>query len=83
MNNNHHQRPFILQIDEVSIETPSRVRVEQWNNITVNKGMVQLEFQLHAEPEQGDYRIRMKKGGNDQTETFEVKEYGEFVFYSI
>lgn len=41
-------------------------------------GMVQLEFQLHSEPEQGIYNIKMRRNGNDDTEQFEVKEYGEY-----
>ena len=42
-------------------------------------GMVQLEFQLHPEPEEGIYKIKMRRDGQDVTEQFEVKEYGKHV----
>ena len=41
--------------------------------------MVQLEFQLHPEPEEGIYKIKMRRDGQDVTEQFEVKEYGKHV----
>ncbi|XP_067935022.1 murinoglobulin-2-like [Watersipora subatra] len=68
-------RPSNDMIDLITIETPSKVRVEQWNNLTVSNGMVQLEFQLHEEPDMGYYTIKMKRNGKDNQQRFEVKEY--------
>ncbi|XP_067934596.1 ovostatin-like isoform X3 [Watersipora subatra] len=68
-------RPSNDMIEIITIETPSRVRVEQWNNLTVSNGMVQLEFQLHEEPDMGYYTIKMKRNGKDNQQRFEVKEY--------
>lgn len=41
--------------------------------------MAQLEFQLHDEPEMGNYQIKMRRNDKDISETFEVKEYGEYI----
>ncbi|XP_067934592.1 alpha-2-macroglobulin-like protein 1 [Watersipora subatra] len=68
-------RPSNDMIDIITIKTPSRVRVEQWNNLTVSNGMVQLEFQLHEEPDTGYYTIIMKRNGKGSQQRFEVKEY--------
>ena len=40
-------------------------------------GMVQLEFQLHDEPEMGFYQINMRRNGKNVQARFEVKEYGK------
>lgn len=41
--------------------------------------MVQLEFQLHEEPEMGFYDIQMKRNGKTEQARFEVKEYGMYL----
>ncbi|XP_067934593.1 ovostatin-like [Watersipora subatra] len=68
-------RPSTEVIESVSIQAPSKVRVEQWNNLIPANGMVQLEFQLHEEPDMGVYKIKMKRNGEESRQRFEVKEY--------
>jgi len=69
---------MLLQIDEIYLEAPSNIRLEQWLNTDMESGMSQFKFQLLDEPEMGTYTIVMKKGEADVRTTFVVEEYGEY-----
>ncbi|RXG67667.1 Pregnancy zone protein [Armadillidium vulgare] len=62
--------------EEIWISSPSGVRLEQWLNVTNEKGLIHLSFQLIDEPEEGEYEINVQtSSGKIFNRVFKVEEY--------
>ncbi|KAK3096606.1 hypothetical protein FSP39_001625 [Pinctada imbricata] len=67
-------RPVFGLIPFVGIENPSGVRVMQWRNVDLSKGIASLEMQLSKDPPLGKWMIKVMFD-KEITQIFEVEEY--------
>lgn len=66
--------PKNLTVPIVKIRNPSRIAIGQWENVTTELGLVQLEHQLSPETMLGTWTIELPEN-QGASKTFEVKEY--------
>ncbi|NXP49587.1 OVOS protein, partial [Heliornis fulica] len=60
----------------ISIQDPRGNRIFQWQNVTSEMNVTQIEFPLTEEPILGNYKITVaKKSGDKTNHSFLVKEY--------
>ncbi|XP_027761877.1 alpha-2-macroglobulin-like, partial [Empidonax traillii] len=60
----------------VYIEDPKKNRLYQWTQVELNKGFIQLFFNLTSEPMQGTYAVvAQKTSGKKIQHSFSVEEY--------
>ncbi|NXK41924.1 A2MG protein, partial [Piprites chloris] len=60
----------------VYIEDPKKNRLYQWTQVELNKGFIQLFFNLTSEPVQGTYTVvAQKTSGKTIQHSFSVEEY--------
>ena len=75
--NNQLKPSKIKTIDELWIEDSAGNRLHQWKEITLKKGIAQIQFTLSDEPELGKWVVTSKFSSNDTYELiayFEVNE---------
>ncbi|XP_021351698.1 alpha-2-macroglobulin-like isoform X2 [Mizuhopecten yessoensis] len=68
-------KPKTGVISMVSIENPSGIRVRQWRDLDMSKGIASLEMALSQEPTMGKWTISVEVDGKNNKQTFIVKEY--------
>ncbi|GLV36564.1 Thioester-containing protein 2 [Carabus blaptoides fortunei] len=66
--------PSKLVIPVIKIRNPLQIVVAQWNNVSTELGLVQLEHQLAEESMLGSWSIELPENGRT-SKSFEVKEY--------
>ncbi|XP_008546856.1 alpha-2-macroglobulin-like protein 1 isoform X1 [Microplitis demolitor] len=75
----HDLKPWKRPIPKVWIENPAEVRVAQWTNLNMDRGIVQLQFPLSPDPNLGSWRIKVEKKKSHphliHTTSFDVKKY--------
>lgn len=60
------------------LQDPRNNRIFQWQNVTSEMNIVQIEFPLTEEPILGNYKIIIEKKSGDRTSySFLVEEYGK------
>ncbi|XP_010140122.1 PREDICTED: ovostatin-like [Buceros rhinoceros silvestris] len=60
----------------IVIQDPRGNRIFQWQNVTSEMNIIQIEFQLTEEPILGNYKIIVaKKSGDEMNHSFLVEEY--------
>ncbi|XP_042903031.1 alpha-2-macroglobulin isoform X2 [Parasteatoda tepidariorum] len=60
---------------EVYVEDAKGTRLFQFENLDLQKGLVQRDFPLSDEPVLGRWSIKVKNGDSEESTNFEVKEY--------
>ncbi|XP_054974413.1 pregnancy zone protein-like [Sorex araneus] len=69
-------RPLMETFLVVYIEDPKKNRIFQRQNLTLQRGLMQLSFPLSEEPILGSYKVILQKASGKKTEhSFEVDEY--------
>ncbi|KAJ8029030.1 Murinoglobulin-1 [Holothuria leucospilota] len=72
---NSHFRPDVSNISKIFVESPNNIRLVQWNDVERPDGLVDLAFQLIAEPTLGKYNVRAYIDGEWRSQSFKVEEY--------
>ncbi|XP_064116354.1 alpha-2-macroglobulin-like, partial [Macrobrachium nipponense] len=62
-------------IPEIWIKSPSGRRLIQWKNTPIPVGLLQLDFQLAEEVEEGTYQIFVRTEETRASQSFKVEEY--------
>nr|ABJ89824.1 alpha-2-macroglobulin [Sinohyriopsis cumingii] len=66
--------PLTDLFELITIDNPGGVRVMQWKNVDVSKGLVSLEMKLSDDPVLGTWNIKAL-GADDTVQSFKVEEY--------
>ncbi|KAM4704401.1 LOW QUALITY PROTEIN: alpha-2-macroglobulin-like protein 1 [Rhinophrynus dorsalis] len=64
-------QPDKVELPVIELQDPDKNRIGQWLNVKLRQGIAELSLPLTAEPQLGEYSIRVK----DTVHTFSVEEY--------